>query len=80
MDNHSSHINIKFINKCDELHILLLILPSYSTYYLQPLNVSLFTPLASYYTTGLNTLLNNSLGMVSMTKRAFWSVFLPAWK
>jgi hypothetical protein len=22
----------------------------------------------------------NSLGMVSMLKRAFWNVFLPAWK
>ena len=51
--------------------ILLLVLPLYSTYYLQPLNVSLFALLASYYTTGLNALLNNSLGMVSMTKYMF---------
>ena len=71
---------MKFINKCNELRILLLILPSHSTYRLQSLNVSLFAPLASYYTTGLNTLLNNSLGIVSMIKRAFWSIFLPAWK
>ena len=62
---------MKFINKYDELRILLLILPLYSTHRLQPLNISLFIPLVSYYTTGLNTLLNNSLGMVSMIKRAF---------
>ena len=71
---------MKFINKCDELRILLFILPPHSTHRLQPLNVSLFAPLASYYTNGLNSLLNNSLGMVSMSKRAFWRVFWPAWK
>ena len=80
VDGYSSHANMKFINKCDELRILLLVLPSYSTHRLQPFDVSLFAPLASYYTTGLNTLLNNSLGMVSMIKRAFWSIFLPVWK
>ena len=62
---------MKFINKCDKLRILLLILPSHSTHCLQPLDVSLFALLALFYTSGLNTLLNNSLGMVSMTKRAF---------
>ena len=71
---------MKFINKYDELRILLLVLPSYSTHRLQSLNIFLFTPLVSFYTSGLNILLNNSLGMVSMTKRAFWTVFLPTWK
>ena len=80
VDGHSNHVNIKFINKCDELRILFLVLPSHSTHRLQPLNVSLFKPLASFYTSGLNILLNNNLGMVSITKRAFWTVFLPAWK
>ena len=80
VDGHSSHVNMKFINTCDQLRILLLILPPHSTHRLQPLDVSLFAPLASYYTTNLNHLLSNSLGMVSMTKRAFWSIFLPAWK
>ena len=78
INGHSSHVNMKFINKCDELRILLLILPSHSTHRLQPLNVSLFAPLANFYTTGLNALLNKSLGIVSMSKRAFWSIFLPA--
>ena len=71
---------MKFINACDELRILLLILPSHSTHRLQPLDVSLFAPLATFYTNGLNQLLSNSLGMVSMTKRAFWSIFWPAWR
>ena len=32
VNGHSSHVNMKFINKCDELRILLLILPSHSTH------------------------------------------------
>ena len=65
---------------CDYLRILLLILPSYSTYRLQFFNISLFTSLTTFYMIGLNKLLNNSFGMVSMIKRAFWSIFLPAQK
>ena len=80
VDGHSSHINMKFIDTCDSFHILLLILPPHTIYRLQPLDVSLFAPLANYYTQGSNQLLFNSLGMVSMSKRAFWSVFWPAWQ
>ena len=80
VDGHSSHVNMRFINRCDELHILLLILPPHSTHRLQPLDVSLFAPLAIYYTNGLNSLLNKSLGMINITKRTFWSVFWPAWR
>ena len=80
VDGHSSHVNMKFINLADELRIIILILPPHSTHRLQPLDVSLFAPLATFYTNGLNTLMFNSLGMVSMSKRAFWNVFLPAWK
>ena len=32
VDGHSSHINMKFINACDEYHILLLILPPHTTH------------------------------------------------
>ena len=34
-------------------------------------NISLFAPLALFYTSGLNILLNNSLGIISMIKRVF---------
>ena len=71
VDEHSSHVNMKFINKCDELKILLLILSSHTTHRLQPLNVSLFSPLASYYTNDLNELMFNLLGLVSMSKKIF---------
>ena len=80
VDGHSSHVNMKFINKCDELRILLMILPPHSTHRLQPLDVSLFAPLARYYTNQLNNNLLNSLGTTTMSKRAFWSAFWPAWQ
>lgn len=59
--------------------ILVLILPPHSTHRLQPLDVSLFSPLARYYTNGLNTLISTSLGYTNMCKRTFWRVFWPAW-
>jgi hypothetical protein len=80
VDGHSSHVNMKFINLADELRIIILILPPHSTHRLQPLDVSLFAPLATFYTNGLNTLMFNSLGIVSMSKKTFWNVFLLAWK
>ena len=71
VNGHSSHVNMRFINLCDSLNILLFMLPPHSTHRLQPLNISLFSPLALFYKEGLNRLLSNSLGMVSISKRAF---------
>lgn len=71
VDGHSSHVNPQFLDLCERLCILVLILPPHSTHRLQPLDVSLFSPLATYYTKGLNDLMMNSLAMVSMSKRAF---------
>jgi hypothetical protein len=50
VDGHNSHVNMRFINYCDQNHILLAILPPHSTHRLQPLDVGLFAPLAQYYT------------------------------
>ena len=69
-----------FIEKCDELRILLLILPPHSTHRLQPLDVSLFAPLSSFYSTAANALLTDNLGLINLSKRAFWSLFYPAWQ
>ena len=80
VDGHSSHVNMKFLDKCDQLNILVMILPPHSTHRLQPLDVSLFSPLATYYTNGLNRIMFKSLGMVRMSKRMFWTVFKSAWE
>ena len=68
VDGHSSHMNMAFIELCDQLRIILAILPPHFTHQLQPLDVSLFRPLATYYTNGLNDLLLSSLGLVSISK------------
>lgn len=80
VDGHSSHLNLEFINLCDKRRILVLVLPPHSTHRLQPLDVSLFSPLARYYTNGLNTFISTAYGHTNMCKRTFWGVFLPAWK
>jgi hypothetical protein len=80
VDGHSSHVNLRFLEKCDELRILVLVLPPHSTHRLQPLDVSLFSPLATYYTNELQQLMMSSYGIVSMSKRKFWSLFWPAWQ
>ena len=64
VDGHSSHVNMEFINMCNKLRIILLILSPHSIHQLQPLDVLLFAPLATFYTNGLNTLMFNSLGII----------------
>ena len=75
VDGHSSYINLRFIETYDRLRILLLIMPPHSTHRLQPLDVSLFSPLSTYYAQNLNSQMAKSLGMVSMSKRNFWAAF-----
>ena len=57
VDGHSSHINLKFIDYADRNRILLAVLPPHSTHRLQPLDVSVFSPLATYYTEEVDDLL-----------------------
>lgn len=78
VDGHSSHVNMRFLNKCDELRILVLILPPHSTHRLQPLDVGLFQPLSTFYSQEVDQLMTKSLGEVSMSKRKFWSLFKSA--
>ena len=80
MDGHSSHVNLEFINYCDQNRILILILPPHSTHRLQPLDVGVFGPLLIAYSNQLNSLQHKSLGLVSMTKRLFYPLFREAFK
>ncbi len=79
LDGHSSHINMQFINYCDENKILLMAYPPHSTHRLQPLDVSLFNPLANYYSQNLDEWLRTSHGICGISKRHFWSLFKPAY-
>jgi hypothetical protein len=78
LDGHSSHLNMRFIEFCDQNKIMLMAYPPHSTHRLQPLDVSLFNPLANYYSQNLDEWLRKSHGICSMSKRHFWSLFKPA--
>jgi DDE superfamily endonuclease len=49
LNGHESHCTLEFIEFCAEKKIILLVLPSYTTYLLQPLDVAIFQPLSKYY-------------------------------
>ena len=51
--------------------ILLAVLPPHSTHRLQPLDIGLFSPLATYYSQAIDRLLSESQGLVRLTKRDF---------
>jgi hypothetical protein len=80
MDGHGSHLNLKFIDYCDSNRIILGIFPPHSTHRLQPLDVGIFSPLATAYSNELDRLIQSSYGFCSLSKRNFWKMFNPAWK
>jgi hypothetical protein len=49
LDGHGSHINIPFIEWAFDHGIHISGFPTHTTHRLQPLDVSLFNPLANYY-------------------------------
>src|SRR5450432_45372 len=80
VDGHSSHVNMKFLDLADKLRILIHILPPHSTHRLQPLDIGLFSPLSTAYSTELNKLIHESESLVSITKRMFYRIFKKAFK
>ena len=51
----------------------------YTTYRLQPLDVSLFSPLAVYYSQELSTFIYESEGLCTVAKRDFFRLFWSAY-
>lgn len=80
VDGHSSHVNIPFIDYADANRILLAVFPPHSTHRLQPLDIGMFSPLATYYSQAIDRLLSESQGLVRLTKRDFWPLFYEAWE
>ncbi len=80
VDGHSSHVNMPFIDYADASRIVLAVFPPHSTHRLQPLDIGLFSPLATYYSNAMDRLLSESQGLVRLTKRDFWSMFYEAWR
>ena len=63
LDGHGSHINVSFLNWCDKHRILVAVYPPHSTHRLQPLDVSLFSPLAIFYGQQLNDFISQTQGL-----------------
>ena len=54
LDGHGSHLNMEFLNWCDKHNIHVCAYPPHTTHRLQPLDVSVFAPLAAYYSQELD--------------------------
>jgi hypothetical protein len=80
VDGHNSHVNLPFINYADTNRILLAVFPPHSTHRLQPLDIGLFSPLATFYSQEIDRLLSESQGFTRITKRDFWPLFYKAWE
>lgn len=79
LDGHGSHLSRSFIEYCDSNRILLAIYPPHSTHTLQPLDVCLFSPLATAYSNELQSFMTASMGFSSLSKRDFFRLFWTAW-
>lgn len=80
VDGHGSHINMKFLQWCEQHKILLAVYLPHSTHRLQPIDMGIFAPLTSYYSQALNDLARKSEGYTSISKRDFFSLFWPAFE
>ena len=78
MNGHGSHLNMNFIKWCDNHNIFLSIYPPHSTHRLQPLDVSLFSPLAVQYSKQLTQHMHETQGFTTLTKKDFMRLFWPA--
>ena len=78
LDGHGSHCTLDFLEWCHKRRILVAVYPPRSTHRLQPLHVGLFGPLATYYSQALDAHTRQSLGLSSISKREFFTIFYPA--
>lgn len=79
LDGHGSHLTDDFISYCDSNKILLMVFPPHSTHSLQPLDVVLFSPLSTAYSTELARHLHQSQGLIAVKKGDFFPLFWAAY-
>jgi hypothetical protein len=80
LDGHGSHVNMRFLNWCHNNSIIVACYPPHTTHRLQPLDVSLFSPLATRYSQQLERFNQQSLGISKVSKRDFFRLFEPAFE
>ena len=72
-DGYSSHLTQQFIDYCQENKIRPYRLPPYSTYYLQPYNISIFSTIKLYFKQEIQV--EVFLGASKINKADFFSFF-----
>jgi hypothetical protein len=80
LDGHGSHCTLSFLERCRNHKILVAVFPPHSTHRLQPLDVSLFGPLATHYSQELDAHSRLSQSIASVTKRDFFKNFYAAFE
>lgn len=80
VDGHGSHLTMRFLDYCFERKIMVAVFPPHSTHRLQPLDVSLFSPLATAYTSLLGKWIHDTQLSVRFSKREFFALFWPAFE
>ncbi len=75
IDKHDSHINMKFLNWCEQNKMLVTLYSSYSTHHFQSLNISLFNSLINYYFQNLNDWIFKSQELSWILKKDFFDLF-----
>jgi hypothetical protein len=80
MDGHGSHVTIELLDWCHSNRIMVAIYPPHSTHRLQPLDVGLFSPLATRYGQQLDRKITDSQGLSAVIKRDFYYLFKPAFE
>ncbi|XP_026736710.1 uncharacterized protein LOC113500199 [Trichoplusia ni] len=78
LDGHASHTTYSVVDLCETLDIELVLLPPHTSHALQPLDVSFFKPLKSYYHQQA-TSWQHAHPNQGITKVVFGGIFKQAW-
>ena len=78
LDGHNSHVSLPFLEWCANNRVIIAVFPPHSTHRLQPLDVSLFGPLAIFYSQELENWLQTTGGSFNSNQRDFLGLFWPA--
>ena len=80
VDSHGSHLSMEFLNWSMEHRIHVAVYPAHSIHWLQLLNIGLFSPLASYYSTNLSNFIASIQGYIPVGKWEFFALFWPVFQ
>ena len=75
VDGHCSYVNLSFLDYVKKHQIIILILPPHFTYWLQSLDIGLFSPFSKSYSKKLLDFIMKDQGFISMSKRMFYLFF-----